>query len=203
MSYGHDDDAPKGPEVLMLVPGKDGKLDQLYKRRRNEDCKYLLEMAAIPPREIDEFTVNSLFPHHHIDANFPLATFVGERARARFGSHPNAGFDKIIRTNQFSEETISKLAQLAELINESAKFSILAGCDDGKIRLFNFTFDGEGKHERSVETFNEPVVFFPNHYYRTKTELVKTLQDRIDKQAQDLQRYFDPAYDQMNFAGFQ
>lgn len=204
MSHGRDDDdAPKGPNVLLLIPGKGKKPDQLYKRHRDEDRKLALTMEAIAPRKIGEFTVNSRVPSHNMNYNSDLDTYIGTKARGRYSSRANAGFDKILQTRPLTEATIAKLQQLAELIDEDCKYSILAGCDDGKIRLFNFTFDSEGKHERSVETFKEPAVFFGNHYYRTKTQLVKTLQERVDKQVQDLQRYFDPEYGQMNFAGFQ
>jgi hypothetical protein len=203
MSHGRDDDPPKGPQVLLLIPGKGGKPDTMYKRQRDEDSKEKLAMSSVEPRMIGEFKVVSMLPRWNFDFSSNMDSYTGKQVRGLYSSPANAGFQKIVDKNHFTEETIAKLAKLAALIDEDCKYSALVGCDDGRIRLFDFKFDNDGTFHRSVKTFDEPVVFFPNHYYRTKSELVKTLQERVDKQVSDLQRYFDPAYDQMNFAGFQ
>lgn len=204
MSHGRDDDdPPKGPNVLLLIPGKGKKPDRLFKRDRDEDRKRELVMTKVEPRVVGKHTIVSVVPNHNLNYNSGLDSFLGLQVRGMYSRDANAGFASIVRKNPFGEEMIVKMAQLAELTGDDSKYSILAGCDDGKIRLFNFTFEGDGKHTRDVETFDEPVVFFPNHYYRTKTQLVKTLQDRVDMQVAALQRYFDPEFYQMNFAGFQ
>lgn len=204
MSHGRDDDdPPKGPQVLLLIPGKKGKPDTMYKRRRDEDSKEVLSMNLVEPRFIGEFQVVSLLPRWNFDFSSNMDSYTGKQVRGLYSSPANAGFQKIVDKNHFTEETISKLAKLAELIGEDCKYSALAGCSDGRIRLFEFKFDSDGAFDRTVATFDEPVVFFANHFYRTKTQLVKTLQDRVHKQVTDLQRYFDPEFDQMNFAGFQ
>lgn len=201
MSHGRDeDDDARGPRVLLLVPGEP---DRVFKRGYNEDRKVELQLVSIDPAPLAGHLITGLIPYYNMDHAKELGVYVGMAARGKYSSSVNEGFTSVINKNPIDDELIGKLRIVAELTGENAKYEVLARCEDHRIRFFKFQFDSEGKHGTEVDEFTEPTVFFPNGWIRTKTQLVKTLQDRIDKQVAVLQQYFDPEYGQMNFAGFQ